>query len=85
MISCEFRAGNKVHREIQDSQSCVEIPSQKTQQQNKTYQETMWGARQGHVPEIPALGRWRQENQEFKGSCIVSSRPAWTTRFVLNK
>lgn len=30
------------------------------------------------VPEIPVLEKWRQEDQEFTLSYVVSSRPAWT-------
>lgn len=31
------------------------------------------------MPVIPAVRRWKKENQEFKGilSCIVSSKPAF--------
>ena len=50
MISCEFRAGNDIHSVRSRTVSAVERdPVSKTQQQNKT----IWGARQGSMPEIP--------------------------------
>jgi hypothetical protein len=45
------------------------------------------GREWGYMPESPALGKWTQEDQEFKPSFsyIGSLRPAWATRDPVSK